>query len=130
MLLLAKVEMNLIIIVIIINLCLAFLTSARNSYGCSTTVLCGRHEAGLLVSVAEERTLNQLLAINDNASHPMHRAITDQRSLFICSTFHAKNNKMCFISKLIINKPAGSLSYASKMLFLKYYVTVLFMMGL
>ena len=35
-----------------------------------------------LVSVAEERTLNKLLAIMDNASHPLHTTITNQRSLF------------------------------------------------
>ncbi|KAK0135164.1 RNA-directed DNA polymerase from mobile element jockey [Merluccius polli] len=35
-----------------------------------------------LVSVAEERTLNKLLDIMDNVSHPLHTAITDQRSSF------------------------------------------------
>ncbi|KAI4901199.1 hypothetical protein NFI96_027028, partial [Prochilodus magdalenae] len=32
--------------------------------------------------VAEKRTLNKLLAVMDNASHPLHRAVEKQRSMF------------------------------------------------
>ncbi|KAI3356409.1 hypothetical protein L3Q82_017217 [Scortum barcoo] len=37
-----------------------------------------------LVTVAESRTLDKLLDIMDNASHPLHTVISNQRSLF-CS---------------------------------------------
>ena len=39
-------------------------------------------ELDSLVTVAEERTLNRLLAVLDNASHPLHTVIIKQRSLF------------------------------------------------
>ncbi|KAI3358325.1 hypothetical protein L3Q82_014767 [Scortum barcoo] len=35
-----------------------------------------------LVTVAESRTLDKLLDIMDNASHPLHTVISNQRSLF------------------------------------------------
>lgn len=35
-----------------------------------------------LVTVAERRTLDKLLDITDNASHPLHTVISNQRSLF------------------------------------------------
>ncbi|KAI3356593.1 hypothetical protein L3Q82_017793, partial [Scortum barcoo] len=39
-------------------------------------------EEGSLTSVAERRTLNRLLSITDNPSHPLHSAISRQRSSF------------------------------------------------
>jgi hypothetical protein len=35
-----------------------------------------------LVTVAERRTLDKLLDIIDNASHPLHTVVSNQRSLF------------------------------------------------
>ncbi|KAI3362888.1 hypothetical protein L3Q82_001930 [Scortum barcoo] len=35
-----------------------------------------------MVTVAESRTLDKLLDIMDNASHPLHTVISNQRSLF------------------------------------------------
>ncbi|KAI3358660.1 hypothetical protein L3Q82_014719 [Scortum barcoo] len=39
-------------------------------------------ELDSLTSVAERRTLNRLLSIMDNPSHPLHSAISRQRSSF------------------------------------------------
>jgi len=52
-----------------------------------------------LVKVAETRTLNKLLDIMDDASHPLHTVISKQRSLFSerlllpkCRTNRLKNS--------------------------------------
>lgn len=52
-----------------------------------------------LVTVAEKRTMDKLLAILDNTSHPLHTAISNQRSLFSdrlllprCNTNRLKNS--------------------------------------
>ncbi|KAI3371465.1 hypothetical protein L3Q82_023573 [Scortum barcoo] len=52
-----------------------------------------------LVTVAESRTLDKLLDIMDNASHPLHTVISNQRSLFSerlllpkCRTNRLKNS--------------------------------------
>ena len=52
-----------------------------------------------LVTVAETRTLNKLLDIMENASHPLHTVINNQRSLFSgrlllpkCRTNRLKNS--------------------------------------
>ena len=39
-------------------------------------------EQDSVVSVAERRTLNKLLSIMDNSSHPLHDLVTGQRSMF------------------------------------------------
>ncbi|KAI3355966.1 hypothetical protein L3Q82_017158 [Scortum barcoo] len=60
-----------------------------------------------LVTVAESRTLDKLLDIMDNASHPLHTVISNQRSLFSerlllpkCRTNRLKNSFPVRLSKL------------------------------
>ncbi|KAI3374422.1 hypothetical protein L3Q82_006245 [Scortum barcoo] len=60
-----------------------------------------------LVTVAESRTLDKLLDIMDNASHPLHTVISNQRSLFSerlllpkCRTNRLKNS---FRNTLLVN---------------------------
>lgn len=52
-----------------------------------------------LMTVAERRTMDKLLDIIDNASHPLHTVISNQRSLFSgrlllpkCRTTRFKNS--------------------------------------
>ena len=52
-----------------------------------------------LVTVAERRTMHKLLAILDNASHPLHTVISSQRSRFSerlllpkCRTYRLRNS--------------------------------------
>ncbi|KAI3367276.1 hypothetical protein L3Q82_008321 [Scortum barcoo] len=46
-----------------------------------------------LVTVAESRTLDKLLDIMDNASHPLHTVISNQRSLFNTSRADKKESR-------------------------------------
>ncbi|KAI3368077.1 hypothetical protein L3Q82_026905, partial [Scortum barcoo] len=48
-----------------------------------------------LVTVAELRTLDKLLDIMDNASHPLHTVISNQRSLFSERLLLPKWQKAC-----------------------------------
>ncbi|KAI3366527.1 hypothetical protein L3Q82_000658 [Scortum barcoo] len=71
-----------------------------------------------LVTVAESRTLDKLLDIMDNASHPLHTVISNQRSLFSerlllpkCRTNRLKNS-FC-VSSLSDMRPTMVVSSAN-----------------
>ncbi|KAK0144738.1 putative RNA-directed DNA polymerase from transposon BS [Merluccius polli] len=69
-----------------------------------------------LVSVAEERTLNKLLDIMDNVSHPLHTAITDQRSSFSDRLLLPRSNTNRLKNSFIISDPTHPAHYAFQLL--------------